>query len=75
MRIICNKKVMAPMKSTHHGEVFRFREDYYMKIANTNSGVAKDWAVSLLDGFIYDESFFDSDVYEVDTELHVVGGI
>lgn len=55
MRIICNKKVMAPMKSIHHGEVFRFREDYYMKIANTNSGVAKDRAVNLLNGFIYDE--------------------
>lgn len=55
MRIICNKKVMAPMKSIHHREVFRFREDYYMKIANTNSGVAKDRAVNLLNGFIYDE--------------------
>lgn len=74
MRIVCNKKVMTPMKSIHHGDVFCFRENYYMKIANTNIGIAKDWAVSLLDGFIYDESFFDSDVYEVDTELHVVGG-
>lgn len=61
---------MASMKSIHHGEVFRFREDYYMKIANTNSGVAKDRAVNLLNGFIYDESFFDSDVYKVDAELH-----
>lgn len=70
MRIICNKKVKVPMKSIHRGEVFRYKEYYYMKIANTNFGAAKDCAVNLLDGFIYDESFFDSDVYKVDAELH-----
>ena len=50
--------------------MFRYKENYYMKIANTNFGIEKDRAVNLLDGFIYDESFFDSDVYKVDAELH-----
>lgn len=70
MIIVCNKKVMVPMKNIRHGEVFRYKENYYMKIANTNFGIEKDRAVNLLDGFIYDESFFDSDVYKVDAELH-----
>lgn len=70
MRIVCNKKIMIPMKSIHHGEVFRYKENYYMKIANTNLGVTKDYAVNLLDGFIYDESYFDLNVYKVDAELH-----
>lgn len=70
MRIVCNKKIMIPMKSIHHGEVFRYMENYYMKIANTNLGVTKDYAVNLLNGFIYDEAYFDSDVYKVDAELH-----
>lgn len=70
MRIVCNKKIMIPMKSIHHGEVFRYKENYYIKIANTNLGVTKDCAVNLLDGFIYDESYFDSNVYKVDAELH-----
>lgn len=58
------------MKNIHHGEVFRYKENYYMKIANKNFGIVKERAVNLLDGFIYDESFFDSDVYKVDAELH-----
>lgn len=59
------------MKNIHHGEVFRYKENYYMKIANKNFGIEKERAVNLLDGFIYDESFFDSDVYKVDAELHM----
>lgn len=70
MIIVCNKKVIVPMKNIHHGEVFRYKENYYMKIANKNFGIEKECAVNLLDGFIYDESFFDSDVYKVDAELH-----
>lgn len=70
MIIVCNKKAMVPMKNIHPGQVFRYNEKYYVKIANTNFGIEKERAVDLLDGFIYDESFFDSDVYKVDAELH-----
>lgn len=28
MIIVCNKKVIVPMKNIHHGEVFRYKENY-----------------------------------------------
>lgn len=52
MIIVCNKKTMIPMKSIHHGEVFRYKENYYMKIANTNLGIEKGSCCKFI-GWIY----------------------
>lgn len=72
MRIVCNKKIMIPVNQVHAGSVFYFGESYYMKLYDTNHD-GEIYAVNLLDGLVYKESFFKSDVvYEPYAELHVV---
>ena len=72
MRIVCNKKIMIPVKQIQPGSVFYFGESYYMKLYDPNHD-GECCAVSLLDGLVYKESFFKSNVaYEPYAELHVI---
>lgn len=67
MKIVSNKKMMTNVMNIKPGHVFCFRETYYMKLAD----IGENCAVNLLDGLVYSNSFFKSDVYEVYAELHV----
>lgn len=67
MKIVSNKKFMTDVMNIKPGHVFCFRETYYMKLAD----IGENCAVNLLDGLVYSNSFFKSDVYEVYAELHV----
>lgn len=67
MKIVSNKKMMTNVMNIKSGDVFCFRETYYMKL----SDIGENCAVNLLDGLVYSNSFFKSDVYEVYAELHV----
>lgn len=67
MKIVSNKKMMTNVMNIKSGHVFCFRETYYMKL----SDIGENCAVNLLDGLVYSNSFFKSDVYEVYAELHV----
>lgn len=67
MKIVSNKKIMTDVMNIKPGHVFCFRETYYMKLAD----IGENCAVNLLDGLVYSNSFFKSDVYEVYAELHV----
>lgn len=67
MKIVSNKKMMTNVMNIKSGHVFCFRETYYMKL----SDIGENCAVNLLDGLVYSDSFFKSDVYEVYAELHV----
>ena len=66
MKIVSNKKMMTNVMNIRSGHVFCFRETYYMKL----SDIGENCAVNLLDGLVYSNSFFKSDVYEVYAELH-----
>ncbi len=72
MRIVCNKKIMIPVNQIQAGNVFYFGESYYMKLYDVNYD-GEYCAVNLLDGLVYKESFFKSNVaYEPYAELHVI---